>query len=146
MLGSKDKLQKMIANQLDEPARAFYGTQPEEEQKIAGSDQLVNQADVAQESESDQFCRCVRLGRPFKSLTGYFVACEADEDCVNGGWLHPECTDDLCNMTRAQIDNMTYWVCQDCKQNGFGGTAIQDQEPVVTEHIDQPQAIQEQSD
>ena len=42
VLGSKDKLQKMIANQLDEPARAFYGTHPEEEQKIAGCDQLAN--------------------------------------------------------------------------------------------------------
>jgi len=29
------------------------------------------------------------------------VGCENDEDnCVNGGWLHPECTEDLRNMTR----------------------------------------------
>ena len=64
------------------------------------------------------------------------MACEADEACVNGGWLHPECTDDLCNMTRAQIDNMTYWVCQDCRQNGFGEAAIQEQVPLAAENID----------
>ena len=128
ILGSKDKLVKMVANQLEEPPRAFYGTQPEEEQKVAGNEQNANLADAAQESDSEQFCRCVRLGRPFKSLTGYFVACEADAECPNGGWLHPECTDDLCNMTRAQIDNMIVWYCQDCRDKVPEIEAIKNEE------------------
>ena len=35
----------------------------------------------------------------------FMVACESGEDnCVNGGWLHPQCTNDLCNLTQEEID------------------------------------------
>ena len=46
------------------------------------------------------------------------VGCENDEDnCVNGGWLHPECTEDLRNMTREQIEqHVEVYYCEDCRQ------------------------------
>ena len=48
--------------------------------------------------------------------SGYYVACEADEDCPNGGWLHPECTNDLCSLTIEVIDQLDMWYCQHCVQ------------------------------
>jgi len=43
------------------------------------------------------------------------VACESGEDfCVNGGWMHPQCTSDLCNLTQEQIDDIEVWYCEDC--------------------------------
>ena len=46
------------------------------------------------------YCKC--KGQ-FQS--DFMVGCENDEDkCPNGGWLHPECTEDLKNMTRIEIE------------------------------------------
>ena len=59
--------------------------------------------------EQDEYCICRG-----KIKSGYYVACEADEDCPNGGWLHPECTDDLCSLTKDVIDDMEMWYCQHC--------------------------------
>jgi len=41
------------------------------------------------------YCKCQgRIQQEF------MVACESGEDnCVNGGWLHPQCTKDLCALT-----------------------------------------------
>jgi len=44
------------------------------------------------------------------------VACEAENDCPYGGWLHPECTPDLLNLPREVIDNMGVWYCHKCTQ------------------------------
>jgi hypothetical protein len=44
----------------------------------------------------------------------FFVACEAENDCPFGGWLHPECTEDLKNLAREIIDNMGAWYCAAC--------------------------------
>lgn len=53
--------------------------------------------DPQHESEDiEHFCKCKG---EFNSLTGYFVMCENDTACPNGGWLHPECTRDLCMMS-----------------------------------------------
>jgi hypothetical protein len=50
-------------------------------------------------------------------MSGFFVACDSGEhDCPNGGWLHPECTEELKNLARDVIDNMGSWYCADCKQ------------------------------
>jgi len=47
----------------------------------------------------------------------FMVACEAgDEKCINGGWLHPQCTKDLCILTAEQIDEIDVWFCEDCNE------------------------------
>jgi ribosomal protein L37AE/L43A len=38
-----------------------------------------------------------------------------DEKCVNGGWIHPQCTQDIFNLTKEEIDKIEVWYCQDCK-------------------------------
>jgi hypothetical protein len=44
------------------------------------------------------------------------VCCESGEDnCNNGGWLHPECTRDLKHLTQEQIDAIEVWYCEDCQ-------------------------------
>lgn len=58
------------------------------------------------ETQQDEYCICRG-----KVKSGYYVACEADEDCPNGGWLHPECTDDLCSFTKDVIDVLEMWYC-----------------------------------
>lgn len=45
------------------------------------------------------------------------VCCEAGEEkCVNGGWLHPECTNDLKHLTQEEIDAIEVWYCEDCRE------------------------------
>jgi len=40
------------------------------------------------------------------------VACEMGEDeCVNGGWVHPQCTKDICNLSMEEIDKIEVWFC-----------------------------------
>lgn len=34
--------------------------------------------------------------------------------CVNGGWMHPQCTRDLCHLSRDEIDEIDRWYCEDC--------------------------------
>lgn len=44
------------------------------------------------------------------------VACETGEDdCTNGGWVHPQCTNDLCHYSREEIDKIEIWYCEDCR-------------------------------
>lgn len=46
----------------------------------------------------------------------FMVYCESGEDnCINGGWLHPECTNDLAHMTKDEIDTIEIWYCEDCR-------------------------------
>ena len=42
------------------------------------------------------------------------MACESENDCINGGWLHPECTRDLVKMTQDEIMKLDKWYCEDC--------------------------------
>jgi hypothetical protein len=45
------------------------------------------------------------------------VACETGEElCPNKGWLHPQCTDDLKDLSKEEIDNMEIWYCMDCRK------------------------------
>lgn len=45
------------------------------------------------------------------------MCCESGEiNCVNGGWLHPECTKDLKDLTQEQIDAIEVWYCEDCQE------------------------------
>lgn len=50
------------------------------------------------------------------NLSGFFVACEAENDCPYRGWLHPECTEDLKNLSREVIDSLGAWYCAACAQ------------------------------
>ena len=46
------------------------------------------------------YCHC--KGR---IQSDFMVACETGEDeCPNGGWVHPQCTKDLNQLSMAQID------------------------------------------
>ena len=46
----------------------------------------------------------------------FMVACEmGEEECVNGGWVHPQCTSDICNLSMEEIDKIEIWYCQDCQ-------------------------------
>ena len=64
------------------------------------------------ESEDiEHFCKCKG---DFNSLTGYFVMCENETACPNGGWLHPECTRDLKQMSQEEIGKIDKWYCEDC--------------------------------
>jgi len=68
--------------------------------------------DEAHESKDiELFCKC---RGEFNSLTGYFVMCENETNCRNGGWLHPECTRDLRQMTQEDIMKIEKWFCEDC--------------------------------
>ena len=40
--------------------------------------------------------------------------CENESACPNGGWLHPECTRDLCKMSQEDISKIDKWYCEDC--------------------------------
>jgi hypothetical protein len=35
---------------------------------------------------------------------------------VNGGWLHPQCTTDLSNKSKEEVDLIEEWYCEDCIQ------------------------------
>lgn len=70
----RDKLKKFIASQLDEPLRMLPGTPlPPEERH--GSQGKTEGEEGEAESDIEIFCRC--KGN-FNSVTGYFVACDAD--------------------------------------------------------------------
>ena len=120
-----------MASQLNEPPRIFFGTSPEEEIIDAGDAPDVTEA-LAQESDAEQFCRCKGS---FKSLTGYFVACESDAACPNGGWLHPECTTDLHHLTKEQIDTIATWYCEDCRAQNLDEGNLADEEGINLDGI-----------
>ena len=64
------------------------------------------------EIPNNTYCRCNG-----KVKSEFFVACESGEaDCPYGGWLHPECTDDLKNRSREEIDNLSEWYCEACRE------------------------------
>ena len=63
------------------------------------------------EASDDQKDFCICRGA-FKS--GFFVACEGEDDCQYGGWLHPECTQTLAHLSKEQIDELGTWYCPSC--------------------------------
>lgn len=42
------------------------------------------------------------------------VKCDGDEECSNGGWVHPQCTTDLKDKSKEDLDNLQEWYCEDC--------------------------------
>ena len=72
--------------------------------------------DPGHDSEDvEHFCKC---RGEFNSLTGYFVMCENEGACPNGGWLHPECTRDLRSLSQEEISKIDKWYCEDCVDSG----------------------------
>lgn len=47
-------------------------------------------------------------------MSELFVKCDGDQECANGSWLHPQCTTDLRDKSKAQLDAMEEWYCEDC--------------------------------
>lgn len=94
ILQSQERFRKYIQDYLDEPPRFAQDESSPNDQ--AGY-------------ECETYCICKG-----KVKSGYFVACEADEDCPNGGWLHPECTKDLSALTQEAIDQLDQWYCETC--------------------------------
>lgn len=48
----------------------------------------------------------------------FMVACETGEDvCPHKGWLHPECTDDLKDLSIDEIVKIDIWYCMDCRKS-----------------------------
>lgn len=47
-------------------------------------------------------------------MSELFVKCDGDQECANGSWLHPQCTTDLRLKSKAELDSMEEWYCEDC--------------------------------
>ena len=89
----REKYKKLLANQLNQSDRFF---QPETEEEEAADHQK-------------DFCVCRGA-----VTSGFFVACDGEDDCPYGGWLHPECTDSLALMTKENINDFGTWYCPAC--------------------------------
>ena len=132
-------MKKHIASQINEPARVFFGSNAEDVHNLnhaqSSEFEAQNRAEEAAVSDVELFCKCkgeylfffiifcrilkifstLYIGHSkYQSLTGYFVMCEAENECVNGGWLHPECTRDLYHLTQEEIMKLDKWYCEDC--------------------------------
>ena len=55
------------------------------------------------------YCRC--KGSIVSEL---FVKCDGDQECPNGSWLHPQCTSDLRDKSKEELDAIEEWYCEDC--------------------------------
>lgn len=47
-------------------------------------------------------------------MSELFVKCDGEQECPNGSWLHPQCTSDLCDKTKEELDAIEEWYCEDC--------------------------------
>ena len=43
-----------------------------------------------------------------------FVKCDGDEECPNGGWVHPQCVGDLSTKTKEELDELQEYYCDEC--------------------------------
>jgi hypothetical protein len=91
VLGNKDKYKKIMEGQM----------------------QILPPNSAAQEKAAAEnpsvYCRC--KGAVVSEL---FVKCDGEQECQNGSWLHPQCTTDLKEMTKAELDAIEEWYCEDC--------------------------------
>ena len=55
------------------------------------------------------YCKC--LGQV---VNDFFVKCDGDAECPNGGWMHPQCTNDLKNRTQDELNTIDEWYCEEC--------------------------------
>lgn len=95
VLGLKEKYKKMMECQMTiMPGGGAVGNM------ISSAGQVENPA---------VYCRC--KGAIVSEL---FVKCDGDQECANGSWLHPQCTTDLKFKSKAELDAMEEWYCEDC--------------------------------
>lgn len=56
------------------------------------------------------YCKC--KGAVISDL---YVKCDGDDECVNGGWVHPQCTEELKHKTKEELDAIEEWYCEECQ-------------------------------
>ena len=69
---------------------------------------VINQ----QQSVQDNIQYCICKGTINSEL---FVKCDGDEECPNGGWVHPQCTTDLSEKSKQELDDIEEYYCEDCR-------------------------------
>ena len=43
------------------------------------------------------------------------MKCDGDDECVNGGWVHPQCTEELKHKSKEELDAIEEWYCEECQ-------------------------------
>lgn len=67
-------------------------------------------ADFLKGNPTGNYCYC-RGKQEFPS----YVECKGGEDnCKYGGWIHPQCSDELKDLSAEHLDTMGDWYCKDC--------------------------------
>ncbi len=59
--------------------------------------------------DSQLYCRCKGMQK-----SDIYIKCDGDDECPNGGWMHPKCTADLANKSKEDLDELEEWYCEDC--------------------------------
>lgn len=95
VLGLKEKYKKLMESQMTIMPIGSYSAA-----MISSGGQVENPA---------VYCRC--KGAVISEL---FVKCDGDQECPNGSWLHPQCTSDLRDKSKSQLDAIEEWYCEDC--------------------------------
>ena len=73
--------------------------------------------------ESALYCKC--KGAVISDL---YVKCDGDDECVNGGWVHPQCTEELKNKSKEELDAIEEWYCEECQARIRKEDAEEDEE------------------
>ena len=115
VLGLKEKYKKMMEPQM----------------------QIMSTATAAVQHENPAvYCRC--KGGVVSEL---FVKCDGDQECPNGSWLHPQCTTDLREKSKEELDTMEEWYCEDCLAR-----IRREEEEHATVHADEEEDVDIQLD
>ena len=93
----KEKYKKMMQNQLN------IGVQPQQV--------VIPLNGTAGAYDSTKYCKCQG-----QQMSDIFVKCDGDDECPNGGWLHPLCTIDLKDKPKEYLDDLDQWYCEDCRE------------------------------
>ena len=136
VLGERHKFQRMMMNQInghptsDQMLNIFQKMPPDAFQNglVLGNKNLLTKSlfGITQEGSNvispiiplkdggtlntSLYCTCKGA-----IISDLMVACETGEDhCVNGGWVHPQCSKILKNLSDSQIDGIDIFYCEDC--------------------------------
>lgn len=63
--------------------------------------------------EAQAYCYCKGLGS--QDVDDFYLGCENEENCPNGGWYHWKCVPELMGRTKGEIETLT-WTCPECRQ------------------------------
>mmetsp|Transcript_12803 Transcript_12803/g.19823 ORF Transcript_12803/g.19823 Transcript_12803/m.19823 type:complete len:205 (+) Transcript_12803:4177-4791(+) len=113
---NNDFKNKKAKHQAQDPNASLFSVVPQAKPGFnAQPDPLNYNAPIVMLTNGSQLntgLYCICKGRV---SSDFMVACESNDDCPNGGWLHPQCTRDLKHMSQTQIDEIELWYCDDCK-------------------------------